>query len=247
MRLVDQMLITSMSKKKLSISFEKKIVLITGASRGIGKNIANKFENLGAKTIRLNSSTYDLSNINEIKDCMNFIKSHKKIDILVNNAAINYSEKNINFNDDKFDKLMSVNLKAPFMITSSVSSLMKKNKYGRIINISSIASTRVRESKTVYSASKFAIEGFTKTLSVELAKYNILVNSVAPGFIDTDMTRSMLSKKEIKELSNQVPLKRLGNTEDIANAVIFLASDLNKFINGHSLVVDGGFISSINA
>ena len=123
---------------------------------------------------------------------------------------------------------------------------MKKNKYGKIINLSSIASVRVRENKSVYTSSKFAIEGFTKTLANELSKFNIIVNSVAPGFIDTDMTRSMLTKKEIKNLSDQVPLKRLGNTEDIANAVIFLASDLNNFINGHSLVVDGGFISAIN-
>ena len=123
---------------------------------------------------------------------------------------------------------------------------MKKNKYGRIINISSIASIRVREYKSAYTSSKFAIEGLTKTMANELSRHNIIVNSVSPGFIDTDMTRSMLSNQEIKKLSNQVPLKRLGNVEDIANAVIFLSSDLNNFINGHSLVVDGGFVSAIN-
>ena len=123
---------------------------------------------------------------------------------------------------------------------------MKKNKYGRIVNISSIASIRVREGRSVYSASKFAIEGLTKTLAIELAKYNILVNSVAPGFIDTEMTRNLLSKDEIKKLSSQIPLKRLGNTDDIANSIIFLVSDLNNFINGHSLVVDGGFLSAVN-
>ena len=226
-------------------NFKKKIVLITGASRGIGKNISKKFRKYGAKTIDLSTSDFDFKHSSEINNCLKFIKDQRKIDILINNAAINYSEKNINFNEKKFDELINVNLKAPFMITSEVTKLMKKNKYGRIINISSIASIRVKKEKTVYSTSKFAIEGFTKTLANELSKYNILVNSIAPGFIDTDMTRSMLSKSEIKKLSNQVPLKRLGSTDDIANAAIFLSSELNNFINGHSLVVDGGFVSAI--
>ena len=114
------------------------------------------------------------------------------------------------------------------------------------VNISSIASIRVREGRSAYSASKFGLVGFTKTVSVELAKYNILVNSVSPGFIDTEMTRTMLNKREIKKLSSQVPLKKLGHPKDISNAVIFLCSNLNTFITGHNLVIDGGFTNSIN-
>lgn len=235
-----------MKNKQLQIDFKKKIVLISGASRGIGKDISNLFQNLGAKVIKLDSSQYDLRQESELLKLKKFIAKYNKIDILVNNAGINYSELNLEFSLQKFNNLMNVNLKAPIFITSEVSKKMKKNKFGRIINISSIAATRVREGRTAYSASKFALEGFTKTLSVELAKYNILVNAVAPGFIDTDMTRKMLTKKEIKNLSDQVPLKKLGSTKDIANAVIFLASDMNNFINGHSLVVDGGFLSAVN-
>ena len=241
------MLIISMIKNKnLLINFKNKTVLITGSSRGIGNKLSKKFKSLGAKTINVNSTMYDFGKNDDLKKFVLFIKSQKKIDILINNAAINYSEKNINFNEEKFDNLININLKAPFIITSAVSKIMKKNRYGRIINLTSIASVRVREGRSVYSASKFAMEGFTKTLANELAKYNILVNSVAPGFIDTEMTRSLLSKNEIKKLSSQVPLKRLGNTEDIANAIIFLVSDMNNFINGHSLVVDGGFLSAVN-
>ena len=235
-----------MKNKKLQIDFKKKIVLISGASRGIGKDISNLFQNLGAKVIKLDSSQYDLRQESELLKLKKFLAKYNKIDILVNNAGINYSELNLEFSLQKFNNLMNVNLKAPLFITSEVSKKMKKNKFGRIINISSIAATRVREGRTAYSASKFALEGFTKTLSIELAKYNILVNAVAPGFIDTDMTRKMLTKKEIKNLSDQVPLKKLGSTKDIANAVIFLASDMNNFINGHSLVVDGGFLSAVN-
>ena len=230
-----------------SINFQNKRVLITGSSRGIGKSITTTFENLGAEVIKLNSLNYDFKKENEILNLKNYIKKLKKIDVLINNAGINYSELNINISINKYNELMNVNLKAPFIITSEVSKLMKKNKFGRIINISSIASVRVRDGRSVYSASKFGLEGFTKTVSVELAKYNILVNSVAPGFINTDMTNSMLSKKEIKRLTDQVPQRKLGKPKDIANAVVFLASDLNQFINGHSLVVDGGFLASVYA
>ena len=232
--------------KKNKYNFLGKTVMVTGASRGIGLKISKDFKSLGAKVIALSTKDFDLSTEEGIEKLIIFLSKIKKIDILVNNAGINFSEDNANFSTEKYEKLMNVNLKAPFVITKVVSRKMIKNKFGRIINISSIASERVRAGRSAYSASKFGLVGFTKTLSIELAKYNILVNSVSPGFIATDMTRTMLSKKEIKKLSKQVPMQRLGNPGDISNAVIFLSSQMNQFITGHNLIVDGGFIGSIS-
>ena len=234
-------------ERNYNISFKGKTVLITGASRGIGFKISEDFKYLDAKVISLSSKDYDLSSAYELKKLINYITKINKIDILINNAAINYSEKNENLSVKKYEQLMNVNLKAPFLITQAVSKKMIKHRYGRIINICSILSEKSKSGKSAYSSSKFGLVGFTKTLSIELAKYNILVNAVSPGFIETEMTKLMLKKNEIMSFTKQVPLKRLGKTEDIASAVIFLSSDLNCFITGHNLIIDGGFLGSISA
>ena len=118
---------------------------------------------------------------------------------------------------------------------------MKKNKYGRIINVSSIWGTKTKEQRTSYTTSKAGLIGMTKTMSVELAKYNILVNSVSPGFTSTELTKSILSEGDIKQLSEQVPLGRFASVDEISKDVLFLCSDLNTYINGQDIKIDGGF------
>ena len=236
----------SMYNKSIKINFSKKKIIITGGSRGIGKKIAQDFKKLGAQVISISTKNYDLSKSEDLKRLITYIRSLNKIDILVNNAGINFSEINRNFSEEKFNDLININLKAAFILTKEVSKKMIKNKFGRIINIASIASERVVKGRSVYATSKFGLIGFTKTVSAELARYNILVNAVSPGFIDTEMTRTMLTKAEIKKLLSQVPMNKLGSSSDISNAVIFLCSELNTFITGHNLVVDGGFLGSVS-
>ena len=142
---------------------------------------------------------------------------------------------------EDYDDILRVNLYAPLLISQCVSKVMKKNKYGRIINISSIWGTITKEKRTSYTTSKAGLIGMTKTMSVELAKYNILVNSVSPGFTLTELTKSILSDDDMKELSEQVPVGRFASVDEISKVVMFLSSELNTYINGQDIKVDGGF------
>jgi len=230
-----------------NISFVGKTVLVTGATRGIGRQIAQDFEGLGAEVIGVGSKDVDLGDENSLKDFLDRLSNYNKIDVCVNNAGINFSQNIETFSVEQYDKLMDINLKAPFMICGIVSKIMKRNGYGRIVNISSIAGTRVRDGRSVYSASKHGLIGMSKTIAAELAPYNILVNTVSPGFTMTEMTESMLPKEEIESLIKQVPMGRFGTPVDISKAVIFLSSDLNTYITGQDLIVDGGFINVVSA
>ena len=161
--------------------------------------------------------------------------------MLVNNAGINRIETFENISYEDYTDIMNVNLHAPFLISQEISKIMKKNKYGRIVNISSIWGTKTKERRAAYTTSKSAINGLTKTMSVELARYNVLVNTVSPGFTMTEMTEKILTKGEKVALISQVPVRRFATVSDISKAVMFLASDLNTYITGQDLKVDGGF------
>ena len=241
-------------------NFENKVVLITGATNGIGKEILEAFLKTKAIIIATGNSTskkkffeiydknkidYHQANFNNEKSSRDFIKkiqNYKKIDICINNAGINKINY-INKISNEFDDILNVNLKIPFQILSGVSKLMKKNNYGKIINISSIWGKKSKEKRISYTTSKYALNGLTVSSSIELAKYNVLVNSISPGFVDTELTRRVLSKKEINQVKKQIPIGRLAKPSEIVPLIFFLSSELNTYITGQIIYVDGGFIN----
>lgn len=249
----------------MKIGFENKTVLVTGATRGIGKQIAQDFAMQGAKLILTGTKKDQINKLNKSaqKDkknikyyCVDFsereslerflaeIHKNFKIDVCVNNAGINF----LNYVDqtkaEDWDKMMDVNLRAPYMLIREVSKSMKKNKYGRIINISSIFGVVSREKRSIYTTTKYGIIGMTKTCALELAKYNVLVNALSPGFVGTDLTKKNLTKMEKILLEKQIPMKRFCSPEEISRTVLFLASDLNTYLTGQNIIVDGGFVSA---
>ena len=245
----------------MKIEYDGQIVLITGATRGIGKQIAEDIAGLGAGLIltgtdpdQINAlnNTYaekrkyycvDFSDEDSTRSFIEELKKYEKIDVCINNAGIN----RINYIDETliedWNDIIAVNLKAPFAIIREISRNMKKNNYGRIVNISSIFGVISREKRSIYSASKFGLRGLTVAASNELAKHNIMVNTISPGFVLTDLTRSILSKKEMEELADQIPAKRLAKPEEISRVVLFIASTLNTYITGQNIIVDGGYVN----
>lgn len=249
----------------MRIDFEGRVVLVTGATRGIGKQIALDFAELGAELIltgthkdqieMLNRNIEKSRNLREKYYCVDFtdpastgtflaeLREYDRIDVCVNNAGINRIEYVDKTKIEDWDDILSVNLKAPFLIIREVSKIMKKNGYGRIINISSIFGVISREKRTIYSASKFGLRGLTIASSNELARHNILVNTVSPGFVLTELTKIILSEQEMAELVAQVPARRFATPEEISKAVLFLASSFNTYITGQNIIVDGGYVN----
>ena len=243
---------------------EKKVALITGGTRGIGREIAKKFakegcnlvlnyvsDNTDVEKIKSEFNEYGIdvlvlkADVSVFSDCENLVKEaiekFGKIDILVNNAGITKDTLIAMMKEDAFDKVIDVNLKGTFNVTKNVVPYMMKKRNGNIINISSVVGVVGNAGQTNYSASKAGIIGFTKSLAKELAPRNIRVNAVAPGFIDTDMT-SVLSDKVKENINLQIPLKRMGKAEEVANVVSFLANDESSYITGQVINVDGGMV-----
>jgi 3-oxoacyl-[acyl-carrier protein] reductase len=249
----------------MKIDFQGQTVLITGATRGMGKQFADDLAKLGANLVltgtdkdrietlnqeakrdgQLTRKYYavDFTNSESTKSFIEAIEAYKKIDVCINNAGIN----RINFIDETliedWKEILAVNLEAPFIITRAVSKLMKENRYGRIINIASIFGVISKAKRSIYSATKFGLLGLTTTSAIELAPYNVLVNSVSPGFVLTELTKSILSEEEMKNLARQVPVGRFAGSDEISRVVIFLASSLNTYLTGQNIVVDGGFVN----
>ena len=242
----------------------EKYALITGATRGIGKQIAITLAKQGYNiALNYRKENEELENtkkeIEEIgvqvlavkgdvanfEDCENFVKQvierFGQIDVLVNNAGITKDMLLMRMKKEDFEQVIDTNLVGTFNVTKNVVPYMMKTRSGRIINISSVVGISGNAGQTNYSASKAGIIGFTKSLAKEIASRNILVNAVAPGFIETNMTDVL--KDDVKqEIAKNIPLKRMGTAQDVANVVKFLASDDSSYITGQVINVDGGML-----
>jgi len=214
--------------------------LVTGASRGIGSAIARVFREAGANVLAPSRAEMDMSDTASIERYIGAVNG--PIDILVNNAGINILAGLDEIEQDGLNEMLQVNLVAPILLTKLVAEKMKANRYGRIVNISSIWSVVAKERRLAYAASKSAMSGVTRTLALELGKYGVLVNAIAPGYVNTELTSQNNSPEQIKQISSSIPLERLAEPEEIAEMAAFLCSRRNSYMTGQVLVVDGGYV-----
>ena len=239
------------------INFKNKKILITGATGGIGKALVKKFASLegsvlatGTKIEKLEALKKEFSNINILKFD---ISDHSKIeefvenvssqlnglDVLVNNAGINADNLSLRMKDEEWKKVIEVNLGSTFFFCKYAIKKMLKNKYGRIVNITSVVGHTGNIGQANYAASKAGINGMSKSLAIEYAKKNITINCVSPGFIQSKMTDNIV--ESIKAvLTSRIPMAKLGTGEDVSNTVAFLSSDAASYITGETIHVNGG-------
>jgi 3-oxoacyl-[acyl-carrier protein] reductase len=236
-----------------------KVVLITGATRGIGAAIADVLDGPDAKLIltganveavdRLNKAAppkrqyvcVDFSAPESLERFVTFVGNLDQLDVCVNNAGINIIKPMEDVTASEMDLLQTVNYKAPYLICQAAAAVMRKQGRGRIVNIASIWSRVTKPGRKLYTGSKTALVGVTRSMAVELAPDNVLVNCVSPGFTLTELTRRSLSDAEITAISGQIPQARMADPVEIAKVVRFLCSEDNTYMTGQNLVVDGGF------
>ncbi len=239
------------------INFKDKKILITGASGGIGNALVKKFNSLSGKVLatgtkieKLNSLKkqfpeveilkFDLSEHSNIEEFIDDVSSKLSgLDIVINNAGINMDNLSLRMKDEEWKKVIDINLTSTYYLCKSSIKKMLKNKYGRIINITSIVGHTGNIGQSNYAASKAGIIGMSKSLAIEYAKKNITINCVSPGFIQTDMTEK-ISENVKNVLTSKIPMSKLGTGEDVANTVAFLSSDAASYITGETIHVNGG-------
>ncbi len=242
---------------------ENKVALITGASKGIGRSIAREFAKQGAKVAFTYLSSVekgqalekelqaegvfakgyrsDASDYKQAEELVNqVLQDFGTVDVLVNNAGITQDGLLLRMTEEQWDKVININLKSVFNLTKAVLKPMMKAKNGSIINITSVVGIRGNAGQANYASSKAGIIGFTKSVALELGSRNIRSNAVAPGFIETEMTQELANKEE---WLNQIPLKRGGKAEEVAQTCVFLASDMASYITGQVIQVDGGMLT----
>jgi 3-oxoacyl-[acyl-carrier protein] reductase len=247
----------------LKIDLTNRTALITGATQGIGKAIACKFEAAGANLIltgtnkiqirELNTQLgqqgkkntiymqLDLSSEKSVESFLQDMDGLAPVDICVNNAGVNKVSSFVETSLEDFDWIHQVNLRGPYRILKHLLPHMQNQQYGRIVNIASIWSIVTRRRRSLYTTSKNALVGMTEALAVELAADKVLINAVSPGFTLTELTRRTNSASELSVIEGTIPMGRLAQPEEIANTVAFLCSDLNTYITGQNIVIDGGY------
>ena len=233
--------------------------LVTGGTRGIGRAIVETLTGCGAQVTATGTNRellalleclpsvttlyLDLASAAPDDDVFRQLSSDR-YDVIVNNAGINFHALVGEIDIGEFDRMMNVNLRGAVMLCRAVVPGMAERGYGRVVNLTSIFSEVSKTRRAGYATSKFALKGFTKTLALDYATRNVLANSIAPGFIRTEMTERMLGARGIEEMVSLVPVGRLGTPQEVATLVTFLASPLNTFVTGQNIVIDGGFTST---
>ena len=237
----------------MSLRFADKRAFVTGASRGIGRAIAQALNAEGAWVIGTQTGQpdardefcrewvqADFTDVSQIHACCSRVREAKP-DILINNAGINRIAPFVEVDPNEFLMIQQVNLFAPFLLCQAAVPAMQAKRWGRIVNVSSIWGKIGKEKRAAYSASKFAIDGMTLALAAEHSCDGIIANSVAPGFVDTELTRRILGEKGTSELVSNIPVRRLGRVEEIARLVLWLVSEENTYLAGQNIAIDGAF------
>jgi len=242
-----------------------KTAIITGATRGIGRGIAEVFAKQGANVLFTYSSSSDLakeiednlskenvivkgykSDASNFEDCQKLVdqitEEFDTVDILINNACITRENLLMRMQEEDFDKVIEVNLKSVFNMTKAIQRTMLKQRFGSIINMSSVVGVKGNAGQSNYAASKAGIIGFSKSIALELGSRNIRCNVIAPGFIETEMTE-ILDEKVVQEWRNSIPLKRGGTPLDIANTCVWLGSEMSSYVTGQTIHVNGGLLT----
>lgn len=246
----------------VEINLKNKVAIVTGGTRGIGKSIVDQFLLAGANVLATGTNTsaieklnqennnpylkYLQLNLNDPENVKSFIKNTlalHSVDILINNAGINIVAEATEILDEDFKQIHEINVRGPLLLAQAFGKQMIEKKWGRIVNIASIWSVVTRPGRLSYSASKMALLGINKTLAIEWAKHNVLVNCVSPGFTLTELTATTNTKEELKLIENKIPINRMAMPEEIAKGVLFLCSELNSYMAGQNITIDGGYTS----